>query len=253
MPRLLLPFIAILFIGLLSGCAAIIPQTLMTPTVREKGEAEIDASVGLHGESLQAAYATSNHTVLLASGHHWARGSRWSWSGEGGGGRQWVRPNGGSWGLYGGAGYGAGYSYDSFCLDLCGDTPTNERVRYTYSFVQPTYTILQDRTTLGFAVRLQPLRLSRWETYEVSYSPDSLGNINREAYPINRAGLWMVLLQPGINVRYQIGKHLCLTYNISGVFPLSNRRREEASALRLATGVGVQLVLGRRAMATPAW
>lgn len=231
---------------LLGNCAAVVPHTLMTPTVRAQGEAEVDLSGGLHGTSLQAAYAPSRGTVLLASAHRWTRAERWSLGAEAGGGYQWIRPNGGSWALYGGAGYGAGYSYDSFCPDICGDTPTNERVRYTYAFVQPTYTLLQNEyTNLGLAIRLQPLRLSRWQTYESRYTADTLGNNIEEYYPIERAGQWLVLLQPGLNLRRRLGRHLNFTSGISAFVPLRNRSVPVPSILGLAASVGLQLVLGR--------
>jgi hypothetical protein len=178
--------IYLIAVGILSGCAAIIPHTLMTPTVRQRGEAEISTSVGLHGISVQAAYTPSDNIVLLASGHHWTQGYRWSWAGEAGGGRQWIRPNGGSWGIYGGAGYGAAYSYDPVFFD--GDeAPSGERVRYTYAFVQPTYTLVSERTSLGFAIRFQPLYLNRWETYGSRSVSDSLLTYTGY-YPISKAG-----------------------------------------------------------------
>lgn len=241
MPFLFRLPILIALIALLSSCAAIIPHTLMTPMVRHKGAAEIIASAGLHGFGLQAAYAPTNRTVLLASGHQWARGGRWSLSGEVGGGRQWVQPNSGSWALYGGVGYGNGYSYDNFCLDICDDAPSAERVRYTYAFIQPSYTLLLGSTSLGFAVRAQPLRLSRWETYSRRYSSlDSLG-YHSEYYLLNRRGHWLTLLQPGINVRQQVGRHFCLTTSLSAFLPVKS---DAPTVLRLAGGVGVQIIFG---------
>ncbi|MBC8085314.1 MAG: hypothetical protein H7Z21_19120 [Hymenobacter sp.] len=241
----------LLLIGPLGGCAAIIPHTLMTPTVRQRGEVEIDASTGLHGTSFQAAYAPANRTVLLASGHRWAVGNRWSLAGEAGGGYQWVRPDGGSWGLYAGAGYGAGYSYGHFCLDLCGNVPNGGQVRYAYTFLQPTYTLLQEqRTNLGFAVRLQALRLNRWQTYRVRYTAatDSSGYDIPEYYPLNRSGRWVVLLQPGINARRQLSRHVCLTTNLGALVPL---QQDAPTVLRLSAGVGVQLTLGRKPQPAP--
>ncbi|WP_156109040.1 hypothetical protein [Hymenobacter sp. APR13] len=233
--------------ALLAGsCAVLVPHTLMTPTVRAKGETEIDLSGGLHGTSLQAAYAPGRSTILLASAHRWVRDRRWSYGGEAGAGYQWIRPNGGSWSVYGGGGYGAGYSYNNFCPDLCSNTPTAERARYAYVFVQPTYTLVRNEyTNLGLAIRLQPLRLNSWQYFGTRYSTDSLGNSMEEHYPINRAGQWLVLLQPGLNMRRRLGRRLNLTSGISAFLPLRSRTSSTPSVLGLAASVGIQLVLGR--------
>lgn len=225
-----------------SGCAALVPHTLLMPTVYAKGETEVDASVGIHGTSVQAAYAPRQGTVLLASGHRWGRGERWSLSGEAGGGYQWLRPNGSSWGLYGGFGYGAGYAYDDFCGDRCSTLSTADHVRYTYAFIQPTFLPLHtENGSLGLAVRLQPLRLSQWQMTKDWITADSVG-IQRETQ--NRAGKWVVLLQPGISTRRRLSHRFWLTSGLSAFIPLQ-QRRNAPTIFSLAASIGVQLKLGR--------
>jgi|GEM_PF-3896696 len=230
----------------LSSCAAVVPHTLQTPWVASQGETEIGANLGLHGSDLQAAHALTEQVTLIGSVHQRIRSKHghWAYVGEAGAGYNWQRPHNQRWTLYGGLGYGAGYAYDTFCADGCG-SPTSDRVRYGYGFVQPTYRWLAANSRFGLsaAVKVSAVDFLRWQETVSSY-PGFPTDSTAGAYPTrttNRAGYGGIMLQPGVNFFVDVTPRLRLTYSGSLFVPL---RRDFPSVLPFAVGIGLQYHVG---------
>ncbi|KAA9331557.1 hypothetical protein F0P96_15070 [Hymenobacter busanensis] len=232
----------------LSGCAAVVPHTLQTPLVQQRGDTELGANVGLHGTDVQAAHAISDRLTVTGSGHQRIRSKHghWAYSGEAGAGYTLARPNKQRWTVYGGLGYGAGYAYDTFCPDLC-DLPASYRVRYGYGYVQPTYLWTPDESiALSAGVKMAAYDFLRWRTSsrEFVLDPNDPRGVLEQRTTTNQPGYGGLTMQPGYNVFARLTPRLRLQVSQSFLFPL---QKTFPSVLIFATGVGVQYHFGGHA------
>lgn len=248
---LLLPvkiFYALALGALLSSCAAVVPHTLQTPLVQQRGETELGANIGLHGTDVQVAHALSDHLTLTGSAHQRIRAKHghWAYTGEAGAGYGWSRARH-QWAVYGGLGYGAGYAFPTGRLD--GDRPTTHyRVRYGYGYLQPTFRFTPSRNFgLGIAVKVAAFDFVRWRasTYEWVYDPND--PTYTKTNTVERPGFGGLTLQPGYNIFVGLAPHLRLQINQSLFLPMEDDRLP--SIMYVATGLGLQYYFGGRAAA----
>lgn len=230
--------------ALLSSCAAVVPHTLQTPLIQQRGQAELGANVGLHGTDVQVAYGLSDHLTLTASGHQRIRSKpgHWAYTGEAGMGYSWHRTRH-LWSVYGGLGYGAGYAFETGNRDV--DRPTTHyRVRYGYGYVQPTYCFtLSPDFAVGAAVKVAAFDFMRWRASTNRLTPDPNGPIYTTS-TVERPGFGGLTLQPGYNIMVGLTPRLRLLVNQSVLVPLEDDRLP--SIQYLATGVGLQYCFGGR-------
>ncbi|GAB2949003.1 hypothetical protein GCM10027048_12440 [Hymenobacter coalescens] len=226
---------------LLSGCAAVVPHTLQTPLVQQRGETELALNAGTHGTDVQAAYALTDRLTVLGSAHQRIRGKHghWAYTGEAGAGYAFFRPGSQRWSLYGGMGYGAGYAFSTFCPDLCGEFRASDRVRYSYAFVQPTYVWMPEPDfALSAAVKITAMRFSRWRTVSSGFDDVQGAFVANVREQSGRTG---PVLQPGGNIYVGLSRHFRLNFSSSVFIPL---QRDFPSTLGLAAGIGVQYRFG---------
>lgn len=231
---------------LLGSCAAVVPHTLQTPLVQQRGQTELGANLGLHGTDVQAARGLSERLTLTASAHQRIRSKHghWAYSGEAGAGYGWTRRRH-QWSVYGGLGYGAGYAYETFCPDLCPPS-VSYRIRYGYGYLQPTYRLTPDPAFgLSMAVKIAAYEFLRWRETSSEDRPDP-NDPSRwiwQRTTKNRPGFGGVTVQPGYNMFVGLTPHLRLQISQSFLVPLQKRF---PSVLFFATGLGVQYYFGGR-------
>ncbi|RTQ53511.1 hypothetical protein EJV47_01865 [Hymenobacter gummosus] len=233
--------------ALLSSCAAVVPHTLQTPLVQQRGETELSANIGLHGTDVQAAHALTNRLTLTASGHQRIRPKHghWAYTGEAGAGYGWSRVRH-QWAIYGGLGYGAGYVFETGGLEDDGPA-THHRVRYGYGYLQPTFRFTPSRNFgLGIALKVAAFDLLRWRasTYRLVYDPNDPTFTGTNTTTVERPGFGGLTLQPGYNLAIGLTPHLQLLVSQSFFLPLEEDRLPPL--MYVATGLGLQCYFGGR-------
>jgi hypothetical protein len=233
---------------LLSSCASVVPQTMHTPLLTQRGQAEVVAAAGFHGMGIQAAYAATDHLAITVSGQQRIRNHKghWAYAGEVGAGRLWHRPSSHHWAMYGGLGYGAGYANKGRGFIRLDDLlSTSDRIRYNYAYIQPTYALIEGNYGLTLAVKISQYHFTRWrqsssylERREIN---DSTLVFDTRVETVNVPARSMTLVQPGVNFYFGLGGRLRFLLTSSIAVPLQQQVPQVAA---LACGFGVQYRLG---------
>jgi hypothetical protein len=252
----------ILFFGMLlflTGCVTLYkPNAIHSPSLKEKGELNSSASLGLSGcglYNLQAAYAISDHTGFMINGMYHNRNVSSADSsveklniffGEAGAGyfTTFGNKKNGLFQCYSGGGYG-------ITTDRINNTnqPNPEvNAKYFNIFIQPGYAFLSKYFEVAFDLRANYVRLFSihaylydkfewWNTDFKFYSDATLDFMNLEPALTIKAGGGKLkgVLQLGLTIP---------TINSNSYFQVNNSSMLIAPLIKFS--VGVNYTFGRK-------
>jgi hypothetical protein len=256
--HLKIPFtIGMLF--LLAGCVTLYkPNVLHTPMLKEKGDANFSAAVGLTGNGLfngQAAYAVSDHAGIMINGmyHHRQSGGDNSsveklniFSGEAGGGyfKSFGKNENKLFQCYGGLGYG--HTTDK--IESTGQANPEASARYVNVFVQPGFALMDKRTEFSFDLRANYVQL--FDIHAYLYDQFEWWNTDFKYY--SDTTINFMNLEPAVTFKVG-GNRLKGTCQVGMIIPAVNSKSyfdvNNASLLGVSLikiSFGVNYFLGRR-------
>jgi hypothetical protein len=230
-----------------SGCVTLYkPNTVYSPLLKEKGEANASASVGLSGNGLfnvQAAYAVSNHAAILIDGmyHNRQKGDDKSsvekltiFSGEVGAGYfNTMGTNRNTlFQCYAGGGYGT--STDK--IENSDQTYPEVSARYFNVFVQPGVALItKDNLELAFDVRANYVHM--YDINAFLYDQFDWWNTDFQYYADTT--LNFVNMEPTVTIRIG-GKNLKGTFQLGTILPAINS--EAYYDVNTVSRLGISLV-----------
>jgi hypothetical protein len=223
--------IQILFLGMIlsfSGCVTLYkPNSVYSPLLKAKGEANVSASVGMSGNGLvnvQAAYAVSNHAAIMVDGMYHNRESSDNssveklniFSGEVGAGYfTMLGANKNKlFQCYGGAGYGT----SSDKIETTDQSNPEASARYFNVFVQPGVALIT-RDNLELAVDLRANYVHMYNIQAYLYDQFDWWNTDFQYY--SDTTLNFVNLEPTVTLKVG-GKNLKGTFQLGAIVPTIN-------------------------------
>ena len=257
--------ISIFFLS--TGCVTLYkPNTINSPLLKEKGDANITGAIGIDGSglyNLQTAYAVSNHVGLLLNGMYHIRVATSSDNSV----DKWQIPFGeigaGYFSRFGKNKTGVFQCYSGIGLGTTSDKIENSSQSYpevsadfTNAFIQPGVAFTEERVNIAFDVRVNYVRLYNinaylyenfewWNTDYIYSSGASLDFVNLEPAMTIQAGgnklkavLQLGLIIPAINAKsyfdvnsssYFIGPLFKTSIGINYAFGKNSKTKSKSS------------------------
>ena len=213
---------------LLTGCVTLYkPNTVFSPLLKARGEANTSALLGLSGNglyNLEAAYAVTDHAAVVLDGMHHSRQSggdnaaveRFNlFSMEAGAGYFTLLGTNGNilFQCYGGAGYGA----SSDKIENYDQVNPEVNAKYSNVFIQPGIALIRDKFEVAFDLRANHVHM--YNIHAFMYDEFDWWNTDFKYY--SDTTLNFLILEPAVTMRVG-GKSLKGVFQLGVVVPLVN-------------------------------